>query len=93
MGPEPYLHKNDHEHRRRRPDRGEGEITGANTKTAAVEMALKDLASRRKPGKALSELAEIPGDELAAGDDFTACALQTGIQCSRRRPTSAACPG
>lgn len=48
------------------------EITGAKTKTAAVEMALTEMARRRKLGKALRELAEIPGGELAAGYDFTA---------------------
>ena len=48
------------------------EITGAKTKTAAVEMALSEMARRRKLGKALRELAEIPGEELAAGYDFTA---------------------
>jgi len=48
------------------------EITGAKTKTAAVEMALTAMARRRKLGKALRELAEIPGAELAAGYDFTA---------------------
>ena len=48
------------------------EITGAKTKTAAVEMALTEMARRRKLGKALRELAEIPGEELAAGYDFTA---------------------
>jgi Arc/MetJ family transcription regulator len=48
------------------------EITGAKTKTAAVEMALTEMARRRKLGKALRELAEIPGEEMAAGYDFTA---------------------
>ena len=48
------------------------EITGAKTKTAAVEMALTEMARRRKLGRALRELAEIPGEELAAGYDFTA---------------------
>ena len=48
------------------------EITGAKTKTAAVEMALTEMARRRKLGKALHELAEIPGEEMAAGYDFTA---------------------
>ncbi len=35
-------------------------------------MALSEMARRRKLGKALRELAEIPGEELAAGYDFTA---------------------
>ena len=48
------------------------EITGAKTKTAAVEMALTEMARRRKLGKALRELAEIPGEELAGGYDFAA---------------------
>ena len=48
------------------------EITGAKTKTAAVEMALTEMARRRKLGKALRELAEIPGKELAGGYDFAA---------------------
>ncbi len=48
------------------------EITGAKTKTAAVEMALTEMARRRKLGKALRELAEIPGEVLAAGYDFAA---------------------
>ncbi len=48
------------------------EITGAKTKTAAVEMALTEMARRRKLGKALRELAEIPGGELASGYDFSA---------------------
>ena len=47
-------------------------ITGAKTKTAAVEMALTEMARRRKLGKALRELAEIPGNELAGGYDFAA---------------------
>ena len=71
MAKEPYRHENDHEHRRGRPVRGDGN-TGAKTKTAAVEMALTEMARRRKLGKALRELAEIPGEELAAGYDFTA---------------------
>ena len=48
------------------------EITGAKTKTAAVEMALTEMARRRKLGKALRELAAIPGEDLAAGYDFSA---------------------
>lgn len=48
------------------------EITGARTKTAAVEMALTEMARRRKLGQALRGLAEIPDAELADGYDFTA---------------------
>ena len=45
-------------------------ITGAKTKTAAVETALTEMARRRKLQTALAELAEIPGEDLAAGYDF-----------------------
>lgn len=48
------------------------EITGAKTKTAAVEMALTEMARRRKLTKALRALAEIPGEVMAASYDFTA---------------------
>jgi Arc/MetJ family transcription regulator len=48
------------------------EITGARTKTAAVEMALAEMARRRKLGKTLRALAAVPGDEMAAGYDFSA---------------------
>jgi hypothetical protein len=48
------------------------EITGARTKTAAVEMALTEMARRRKLTKAFRALAEIPGEDLASGYDFRA---------------------
>jgi len=47
------------------------DITGARTKTAAVEMALSEMA-RRKLGKTLRALAAVPADEMAAGYDFSA---------------------
>lgn len=57
------------------------EITGAKTKTAAVEMALTEMARRRKLGKALLELAQIPGGDLASGYDFAACDAREKVIC------------